>query len=128
MTMNIELWHLILLLLAFFGAVGAASKLLLVQTLRHLDERAMQQEKSRSAEHKQVSDRLDRIETVNREEAANWLRIERDLMSLRADLPLNYVRREDYIRGQSILEAKIDGLGSKLEIAQLRAMNALAAA
>lgn len=128
MTMQIELWHLILLLLAFFGAVGAASKLLLVQTLKHLDERAALQEKSRTAEHKQVSGRLDRIETVNREEAANWLRIERDLMSLRADLPLNYVRREDYIRGQSILEAKIDGLGSKLEIAQLRALHASASA
>ena len=128
MKIELELWHLILLLMAFFGALAGGGKLLLVQTLRHLDERSALQEKSRIAEHKQVSDRLDRIETVNREEAANWLRIERDLMSLRADLPLNYVRREDYIRGQSILEAKIDGLGSKLEIAQLRALHASASA
>ena len=36
-------------------------------------------------------------------------------------MPLHYVRREDYIRGQSVIEAKLDALGSKLEAAQLRA-------
>ena len=70
MKIELELWHLILLLMAFFGAFAGGGKLLLVQTLRHLDERSALQEKSRIAEHKQVSDRLDRIETVNREEAA----------------------------------------------------------
>ena len=58
---------------------------------------------------------------MNREEAAQWQRIERDLLRMQAEMPLHYVRREDYIRGQSVIEAKLDALGSKLEAAQLRA-------
>ena len=37
-------------------------------------------------------------------------------------MPLHYVRREDYIRGQSVIEAKLDGVADKLEKAQLRAI------
>ena len=48
-------------------------------------------------------------------------RIERDLLAMKADLPLHYVRREDYIRGQSLIEAKRDALGNKLDVMQLRA-------
>ncbi len=36
-------------------------------------------------------------------------------MRFKADLPLNYVRREDYIRGQTVIEAKLDALDNKLE-------------
>ncbi|MDF5991266.1 hypothetical protein P4119_17475 [Pseudomonas aeruginosa] len=43
-------------------------------------------------------------------------------MSLKAELPIQYVRREDYIRGQSVIEAKLDGLAVKLENAQLRSL------
>ena len=64
--------------------------------------------------------RLDAMEKANKEEASQWQRIERELGQLKADMPLNYVRREDYIRGQSVIEAKLDALASKLETAQLR--------
>lgn len=56
-----------------------------------------------------------------RSESGNWARIERDLLAMKADLPLHYVRREDYIRGQSLIEAKLDALGNKLDVMQLRA-------
>ena len=39
-------------------------------------------------------------------------------MRFKADLPLNYVRREDYIRGQTVIEAKLDALYNKLEVVQ----------
>lgn len=111
--MNIEMqfWQLVLLLLSFFGACAGAGKLLLAQTQRHLDER-----------FKGVATRLDSIEATNREEANQWQRVERELMSLKADLPLQYVRREDYIRGQSVIEAKLDGLAVKIENTQLRSL------
>jgi hypothetical protein len=41
-------------------------------------------------------------------------------MRFKADLPLNYVRREDYIRGQTVIEAKLDALYNKLEVVQYR--------
>ena len=79
------------------------------------------QEAARAANHDQVSRRLDSIEAAAREEMGNWQRIERDLLKFQADMPLNYVRREDHIRVQSILEAKMDGLATKIDNAQLRA-------
>ena len=35
-----------------------------------------------------------------------------------AELPVQYVRREDYIRGQTVIEAKLDALYNKLEVVQ----------
>ena len=91
------------------------------QAQRHLDDRFAAQDATREAYHKSLAGRLDGIELVNREEAAQWQRVERDLLKMQAEMPLHYVRREDYIRGQSVIEAKLDALGSKLEAAQLRA-------
>ena len=122
MNVQIELWQMITLLLAFFGACAGAGKLLLSQTQKHLDDRFSAQEEARKDNHKQVSERLDSIETANRAEANQWLRVERELLTLKAEMPLQYVRREDYIRGQSVIEAKLDGLAMKMENVQLRGL------
>ncbi|HCO6570543.1 TPA: hypothetical protein OBS83_004454, partial [Escherichia coli] len=50
--------------------------------------------------------------------ASSWGELEKELMRFKADLPLNYVRREDYIRGQTVIEAKLDALYNKLEVVQ----------
>jgi hypothetical protein len=111
MQISIDFWQLVLLLLTFFAACAGAGKLLLAQTQRHLDDRFTM-----------MGTRLDGIESANRDEANQWRQVERDLMSLKSDLPLRFVMRDDYIRGQSIIEAKIDGLAVKLENAQLRGL------
>lgn len=41
---------------------------------------------------------------------------EKDLLRLQASLPLDYVRREDWIRNQTVIEAKLDGLASRLDV------------
>lgn len=122
MQVTLDLWHVISLAVSFFGASAAAGKLLLSQTQRHLDERFNSQESARAANHDQVSRRLDSMEEAARSEMGNWQRIERDLLKLQADMPLHYVRREDYIRGQSVIESKLDGLALKIENVQLRAV------
>lgn len=111
MTLQVDFWQLVLLLLSFFGACAGAGSLLLRQTQKHLDE-----------QHAQTSRRLDGIEATSREEAAQWQRVERELLTLKAELPLHYVRREDYIRGQTVLEAKMDMVGAKVDSINLRAM------
>ena len=121
MTLQIDFWQLLGLLLSGLGALWGVLKHGLVQSQRHIDERLALQDTAREAHHKALAGRLDGIEAVNREEAAQWQRIERDLLKMQAEMPLHYVRREDYIRGQSVIEAKLDALGSKLEAAQLRA-------
>lgn len=122
MQVTLDLWHVISLAVSFFGASAAAGKLLLTQTQRHLDTRFTAQETARAANHDQVSRRLDSMEEAARSEMGNWQRIERDLLKLQADMPLHYVRREDYIRGQSVIESKLDGLALKIENVQLRAV------
>ncbi len=109
--MTIELWHVVLLSLAVLSGFWALTKIIATQFERNL-----------AVNHKQIGDRLERIELVNREDASEWQRVERDLLRFQADLPLNYVRREDYIRGQSVIEAKLDGLADKVDKAQLRAI------
>lgn len=110
MTVQFDFWQLILLLLSFFGAAAAAGRLLLGQFQRHIDDRfAAQQEM------------LSSIQLSNKEEGLQWQRVERELMGLKADLPIAYVRRDDYIRGQSVLESKIDALAMRWENTQLRA-------
>lgn len=115
MSVQLELWQLITLLVAFIGGCAGVGKVLLAQMQQHLDSRFEAQEQLRLTYHEQLKTRLDGIEVAGREEAAQWQRVERDLMLLRAELPAQYVRREDYIRGQSVIEAKLDGLALKFE-------------
>lgn len=122
MTLQLELWHLITLLVTFMGASAGAGKLLLAQHQAHMDTRLSAHEATRQMNHQTIQGRLTAIEAAAREESSQWQRVERELMSLKADLPVAYVRRDDYIRGQSVLEAKLDGLATKIENAQLRGL------
>jgi hypothetical protein len=56
----------------------------------------------------------------NRREADGWQRIEKDFLRFQAELPLQYVRREDYVRNQTVIEAKLDSLALKIENVQLK--------
>ena len=48
--------------------------------------------------------------------------VEREVMKLKAQLPLEYVRREDWIRFSSTLDAKLDAMRAELraEITELK--------
>lgn len=109
MKIEMELWHLITLLLAFFGCVGTFGKVLLSQTEARQAER-----------HKALSKTLSDHVEEEKKNANALQRLERDFLNWKAELPINYVRREDYVRGQSIIEAKLDALYSKLEVVQLK--------
>lgn len=119
-AVQVDFWNLVGLLLAFFGAVAGAVKFVVAQFERRLDERFAGQEKARAESQKHWDSKFSNLEGAAKDEAGQWLRIERELLDLKAELPLQYVRREDYIRGQSVIEAKLDGLASKIEKNQLR--------
>ncbi len=112
MNVQLELWHLILLLLSFFGAAGGGIKFL----FDLFDAREVER-------HAVLEAQLSAIERVTREDAAQWQRVERELLALKADLPLNYVRRDDFVRVQSVIEAKLDGLALRIENFQLKRGN-----
>ncbi len=122
MDVHFELWQLITLLITFLGAAAGAGKLILSQSLWALDSRFLGMEISAKERKERLGNRLDSLEAMMREDAENWRNVERDLLQLKADMPLQYVRREDYIRGQSVIEAKLDSVAGKLENWQLRSV------
>jgi hypothetical protein len=46
---------------------------------------------------------------------AEYRRVDRELLELKAALPIDYQRRDDANRNQSVIETKIDGFALKLE-------------
>ena len=73
-------------LLSFLGVCFTFGKMLLNQFQSQLEER-----------NKQIDKLTEKIETLAHKQA-----------DYDATLPLNYVRREDYIRNQTVIEAKLD--------------------
>ena len=113
MTVQLELWQLITLLLAFFGAVGWGTKIILDM----IRERFAAQESAREAAGRTWAAEFASLRKESQEEGKRWIQVERDFLTFKADLPYRYVLREDYIRGQSILEAKQDALAARQDLA-----------
>lgn len=94
-------WEMVGLLMsvamAWSGLLVAAVKWLLDRNQAHIDRR------------------FQALEDAHKTEAAQWHRVERDLLKLRGDLPNEYVRREDWIRFGGTVEAKLDGLANKID-------------
>jgi hypothetical protein len=57
---------------------------------------------------------LDRQRQSLNSEATRWNDLERGLYELRASLPLEYVRREDWIRFSGTLDAKLDAIRNEM--------------
>lgn len=89
---NIEFWQLVGFLLSFLGVCWGFGKMLLSQFQAQQDERQKQQERLQG-----------KVELM-----------EKQLGEFNANLPMTYVLRDDYIRNQSILEAKLDNVAEKL--------------
>jgi len=108
MTADFEVWHLIAAgastILAFVGLNVGALKWLLD---RH--DACSQANANRLAE-------------LQRQHGEKMAQIEHDILRLRADLPLEYVRREDWIRFGNTLEAKIDTIRAEMreQLTELR--------
>lgn len=105
MKVEFELWQLITLALTLFGLFLGLSKLLLAQFERRIDCR------------------LDNII----EESRGWRNVENevravenDVLKLRVELAERYVKRDDYVRGQTVIEAKLDAISSELKNVQIQ--------
>ncbi|HYG91192.1 MAG TPA: hypothetical protein VD978_33615 [Azospirillum sp.] len=102
MTVQVEFWQLLTtlvgLLITFLGFAFAAGRLLLSQIDRRLDLR------------------FSAVESA----AKDLQQLEKDFLTWRAELPLQYVRREDYVRNQTVLEAKLDALAVRIDNMKLR--------
>jgi hypothetical protein len=64
------------------------------------------------------------LKTLKREGTEFSHSLERELLQLKAQLPVEYVRREDWIRFSNTLEAKLDAMRaeSRAELSEVREM------
>ena len=132
---HIELWHLLTIagavLVFFLGITASLGKVLVHQfkehvdtqfsalektgdkSTEHWDEQFAIMEKARAAATKHWDLQFETLEDANH-------KLEKDFLKWQAALPLDYVLRNDYIRGQTVIEAKIDAVMSKLELVQIQ--------
>ncbi|VXD04119.1 MULTISPECIES: hypothetical protein [unclassified Pseudomonas] len=119
MTMELELSQLIGwatgLLSIFVGIVTGLVKLLLGQFEKRLADRFAAQDAARQSASRHWEESFAKLLDRQDKEAETVKQLERAFMRFQADLPLEYVRREDWVRGQSVIEAKLDGLALKFE-------------
>lgn len=120
MNVTLQFWQLITLLLAFFGAVAGGAKILLSQIDKRLDAKFTAQEEARKTGDANIREMLKQHINEEAKNSAQLLNLERQFLNWKGDLPLQYVRREDFIRNQTIIESKLDGLALRLENAQLK--------
>ena len=89
---SIEFWQLVGFLLSFLGVCWGFGKMLLAQFQAQQEERQKQQARL----HEKVE------------------QLENQFAEQKALLPEKYVLRDDYIRNQAILEAKMDSIQKTL--------------
>lgn len=105
MNFQIEPYQLFLIIAAIIGAIWTVGKAFGAQIEKNLEDKFIG-----------ITAAQNDAKTANE----NALRVERQVLELKAHLPLHYVRRDDFIRGQSVIEAKLDALASKLEVVQIQ--------
>ena len=107
--MNPEIWGAVATIaVSIVAGYWAIGKLVVAQFDKRLDERFHAQDEARKEGKRQWDERFQKIE-------ARGDRFERDLTQLMRDLPSSYVRREDAIRENTTLNAKLDALNARME-------------
>ncbi len=89
----------------FFAGLLSAWALIIIATTRWTMSRGLAANDQRMA-------KLETDVAKNKEESQKR---EREILQLRCDLPLEYVRREDAIRQETVIHAKLDMLAAKLD-------------
>lgn len=99
----------------FVGVVTGLVKLLLNQFETRLGERFETLDKASEAASQQWEQSFAKLVQRQDKDADAIRQLEKSFLRFQAELPLEYVRREDWVRGQSVIEAKLDGLALRFE-------------
>ena len=114
---HIELWHLLTacgaVVMVFLTVTVALGKMLVHQFKEHVDEKFEAMEKTREESTRHWNDEFKKLDDTTH-------KLQMDFLNFKAELPVQYVRREDYMRGMTVIEAKLDALYSKLEVVQIQ--------
>jgi hypothetical protein len=101
MKIEVEFTWVVGLLITNLGAFWGLGKMMLSQSQRHIDEKFAAM-----------------AETLKQQDQGTR-RLERELLELRAELPREYVRREDHNRVIGAIQVSIDNVSLKIDRAML---------
>lgn len=93
----------------FLMALAGLSKLLLSQFAQKIDARFDAQEEVRKQSAARWEQQFRSLDDSQR-------RFDKEMADLRLELAKQYVRREDAIRDQTVIQAKLDALAAKVEL------------
>ena len=108
MVIELSPLQVIMLILAIIGTLGGGARWL----FERIDSSITSELKTLKDGHGEQSKEINRIEIQHKDQVN---KIERDLLTLRAELPRDYVSRTDFVRSFTVVEAKLDALSAKLE-------------
>ncbi|ENX20175.1 hypothetical protein F892_03098 [Acinetobacter vivianii] len=109
MTLTLEPYHVFLIVTAIIGAFFTMFKMLGSQINANLQHNFAA-----------TNERIERVSKQNEKSQDDLRELERKFHQFEVSLPKNYVHRDDFVRSQSIIEAKLDSVASKLETVQIR--------
>lgn len=104
MILTLDSWQVISLLITIVGAFWGIGKMMLKQYSKGINR-----------ELERISERLDSQEKSDRNQEEADRRIERQIGDMRAELPREYVRRDDFVRAISSFDVRVDQLRLTIE-------------
>ncbi|MBK0062400.1 MULTISPECIES: hypothetical protein [unclassified Acinetobacter] len=120
MTITLEPYQVFLVLATIIGAVFTMVKLLGSQINANLQQSFVSTNEKIEQLSKQTNEKIDLVSKQNEKSQTELRDLERKFFQFEIDLPKNYVLRNDYIRGQTVIDAKLDAIASKLETVQIQ--------
>ncbi len=115
MMIEVTLTNLILIATVMISGVWALLKMLAVQFRKDFQTGLEALERADRLQHADLNARLEAIQEAGKAEAGQWNRVERELMSLKAELPLHYVRREDHVQTMAQIMTRLDSITLRIE-------------
>jgi len=119
MIVEFNLTNIIITFIALFSGGWALVKALAMMfergIKRELQEQFKLQDAANTATFMQIKAQLNLLDAAVKIDASQWQRVERELLNLKADLPLHYVRREDYVQAIATIMTKLDAMALRFE-------------
>ena len=119
MTVQADFWQLVgfgaALLSGFAAIIFGAGQLIAGQFEKRISERFEAMRVERAAEEARTNERFDALQRARELEAQGITNLEREFLKFQADLPLHYVRREDYVQSTATIMAKLDAISLRFE-------------
>lgn len=108
------------LVIGYFVTVYTFGRVLLGQFEHRAAERAQSADELRTVEALASAKEMAELRTMVVAEGRRIGTLSENMHQFTSALPLEYVRREDYIMGQTIIVAKLDAIANELKFVQIQ--------